>query len=98
MTLLFGVLYHAGHGVEQDHVHANTLLRQAIAADSNNAGALANLGNSYLEGLAVEKSVTTALSFYQRAADLGHAAALRNIAVAYRQGEVGPGRCCSPRK
>jgi hypothetical protein len=69
-----GVLYDDGDGVKQDHARANTLYREAVEVD-NNTSALYNLGNSYLNGRAVEQNVTTALSFWQRAADLGFAVA-----------------------
>ena len=80
-----GTLYCNGDGVEQDHAHANALYREAIAVD-NNTNALLNLGSSYSKGRGVEKSVATALSFWQRAADLGHAVAQVNIGLAYRDG------------
>ena len=82
------VLYAVGHGVGQDHARANTLYREAIEVD-NNTIALFNLGNSYFNGTGVEISLATALSFWQRAADRGHAAAQRCIGMAYRQGEGG---------
>ena len=82
-----GTLYDYGKGVEQDHARANTLYRAAIEVDEDHVTALFNLGLSYFKGTAEEQSVPMALSFFQRAADLGHAAAQRRIGVAYRHGE-----------
>ena len=86
-----GSLYDAGHGVERDHAHANALYRAAIEADhGTNETALWNLGLSHFEGTGVlEASLPAALSLWQRAADLGHAQAQRNIATAYLHGDGG---------
>jgi len=83
-----GMLYDDGNGVVQDNARANTLYREAIEVDTNTT-ALFNLGSSYLNGTGVEMSLATALSFWQRAADLGHAAAQRCIGWAYRHGDGG---------
>ena len=90
-TSNLGGLYMAGHGVEQDHARANTLYREAIEVDDVTT-ALFNLGTSYYNGTGVAMSLSTALSFWQRAADLGHAAAHRCIGWAYRHGEGGYAR------
>ena len=83
-----GTLYDAGTGVKQDPARANALYRQAIEVD-NNRFALFNLGNSYCLGRVVEKNLVTALSFYQRAADPGHAGGEYRIGWAYMHGEGG---------
>jgi len=62
-----------------------------VEADDN-ITALFNLGLSYLKGTGVKEScLPTALSFWQRAADLGHAGAQGNIGEAYRDGAGGKG-------
>jgi TPR repeat protein len=85
-----GSLYHCqdGIGVEQDYARANTLYREAIEVD-NNTNALLNLGLSYSKGRGVEKCEATALSFWQKAADLGVALAQRRIGNAYMRGNDG---------
>jgi len=83
-----GTLYDSGHGVELDHEHANKLYREAVEED-NNTIALFNLGLSYLEGRGVEISIPTALSLWQRGADMGHAGCQYRIGVAYRHGHGG---------
>ena len=66
-------------------------LCRCIEADDNTT-ALFNLGLSYLKGTGVKEScLPTALSFWQRAADLGHAGAQVNIGEAYRDGAGGRG-------
>ena len=77
-----------GDGVEQDQARAITLYREAIAV-GNNADALFNLGLSHLEGIGVEQSVAIALSFWQRAGDLGCARAQYYVGRAYMKGEGG---------
>jgi len=91
-----GTLYGAGDGVDLDHAHANALYRGAIKAGNNtnallnaSLNASLNLGISYIAGKGVEKCVATALSFWQRAADLGHAGCQHNIGKAYMNGEGG---------
>ena len=83
-----GMLYDAGDGVEQDHARANKLYREAIEVEDNTT-ALFNLGISYCEGLGVEQSLPTARSFWQRAADLGHAESQADVGWAYMEGVGG---------
>jgi hypothetical protein len=83
-----GALYDGGDGVEKDHARANILYREAMEV-GNNASALFNLGVSYCKGRAVETCLPTALSFWQRAGDLGHAAAQYQVGWAYKEGEGG---------
>jgi hypothetical protein len=73
--------YDAGHGMVQDYERANALYREAIGVD-NNTDALFNLGESYSQG--EESGAVTALSFWQRAADLEHPVSQWNVGLAGR--------------
>jgi TPR repeat protein len=84
-----GIFYDNGDGVKQDHAHANTLYREALKKDSDNIHALMNLGSNCFEASGVKECLATALSFWQRAADLGHAAAQANVGKAYVDGVGG---------
>jgi len=83
-----GHLCDTGRGVEQDHVRANTLYREAIEVDGN-PFSLHNLGYNYSEGAGVERSLATAVSYWQRAADRGHAGSRHNIGKAFIDGDGG---------
>jgi len=90
-----GNLYDAGNGVEQDHALSNALYCKAIEVGNNTdalLNALSNMGISYFDGQCVEQCLTTALSFWQRGADLGHARCQYRVGWAYMEGEGGYGK------
>ena len=81
-----GKACHNGHGVAQDHARAMTLSHAVVAVDGNDKTALFNLGQYHFEGNGAEDNYATALSFWQRAADLGHVESQRIIGCAHKNG------------
>ena len=57
-------------------------------ADNYDLAALRNMGHLYRLGLGVEKSPQKALSYYQRAANLGYAPAQFNLAMMYLKSDA----------
>ena len=83
-----GVLLASGRGVDHvDHEQANALYCEAI--DGGSINALFAMGVSYFHGRGVELNYATALSYWQRATDKGHADAATNVGLAYWKGEGG---------
>ena len=81
-----GNAYSRGHGVAVDHARGVAMIQAAVALEPNDKTLLFNLGQSHFEGKGVEENYVTALSFWQRAADLGHAKSQRLIGCAHMYG------------
>jgi len=77
-----GNLLSDGNGVDQVYYEqANVLFEEAI--EGGDIVALFAMGVSYSEGRGVEQNTATALSYWQRAADQGHAGSATNVGNAY---------------
>ena len=83
-----GNLLCTGSGVARiDYAQANALYLEAI--EGGNEVALYRMGCNYFQGHGVEENTATALSYWQRAADQGHAEAAVEVGVAYWKGHGG---------
>lgn len=67
-----------------DLARALELLRGA--ARQHHAAAMCNLGVAYAEGRGVERDLTTARSFYERAVEQGDKDSCYNLALLYAEG------------
>lgn len=76
--------YRAGLGVKTDWAQALIWDREALKADPDNAWALCDMGLYYFKGEAVERSMSAAQDWWQRAAVQGSNAALRFLADLWR--------------
>lgn len=50
---------------------------------------LTDLGDMYCNGMGVEQDLTAARAYYEKAAEHGHAGALRNLGALYAAGAAG---------
>lgn len=77
-----GLMYHVGHGVEQDYDKALEWYKKA--ADLGNTNAMCNIGFMYGEGLGVEQDYDKVMEWYEKAADLGYPSAMYSIGFMYQ--------------
>src|SRR6478752_3291217 len=83
-----GLLFHAGHGVQQDDSAAATWFKKA--ADQGLAGAQLNLGLLYDGGDGVPQSYPQAAGWYRKAALQGLPEAQFNLGTLYERGDGVP--------
>lgn len=74
-------MYYFGLGVEQNDAKALDLFQKAHAADATKAGVVYALGVLFELGRGTAKDDDRAIEYYLRAAAMGHALALKNLAV-----------------
>lgn len=82
-----GGMYEQGQGVEKNLAKAIELYQSAIG--HGNAHGMVSMAALYEAGLGVEKNPATARALYERAAQLNNEAAMRRLATALRNGELG---------
>ncbi|TYL75145.1 tetratricopeptide repeat protein [Bradyrhizobium cytisi] len=83
-----GLMYVAGHGVQQDSAAAAIWFRKA--AEQGNALAQSNLGMLYLYGQGVAQDDTEAVTWFRKAADQGDAIAEFMLRNQYANGKGVP--------
>lgn len=79
-----GLMYHLGHGVQQDDVEAAKWFR--LAAEQGDAAAQMNLGSAYRHGQGVQQDNNEAVRWFRLAAEQGETLAQNNLGVMYAEG------------
>ncbi|NKC13601.1 MAG: hypothetical protein GKR94_15845 [Gammaproteobacteria bacterium] len=85
--LALAYLYLEGRGIGVDAERAATLFKAAATSRKPQPEAMNAIGALYARGRGVERSVTEAIKWYRRAAHLGHADGMYNLATAYHRGQ-----------
>ena len=78
-------LYEAAHAALERGHYATAMRGWQSLAKENNAGAKANLGYMYENGLGVKMDLDTAMEWYSKAIEGGSAEAAHNLAMMYRR-------------
>ena len=83
-----GVMYLAGHGVQQDDAAAALWFRKA--ADQGDAVAEFQLGNQYAFGKGVPQDYSEAMAWFRKASEQGHRKATLFLGIMYGEGRGVP--------
>lgn len=78
-------VYEAAHAALERGHYATAMRGWQSLAKENNAGAKANLGYMYENGLGVKMDLDTAMEWYSKAIEGGSAEAAHNLAMMYRR-------------